>query len=122
MLNEQLLQTSAIVSVAMADFSGLISALARFDLPAEACLHRVRSMLEACLFALVFSLLPLLPVAFGVSEETTWRLSSALLGLGFFAFLAVMGRDLHGLVQATLLPEDCCGCRPSSCAWPASWR
>jgi len=86
-----LLQTIAVISMGFAGFAALVSTLSRVSMDPKARVHRVRTMVLISLFALLFSLFPFLPAAFDASEETTWRLSSALFGLGLTAPLWLQG-------------------------------
>lgn len=100
--------TVAEVAVAFAGFAGLVTVLTQRlgKTEREFDIVRFRDMLLLSLIAAAFSLLPTLPLAFGASDETTWRLSALLFLLAWSAF------GLQGLVAGFRLSRA--GTRPFS--------
>jgi hypothetical protein len=98
-----LLRTIAQISIAFAGFSGVIAAFGRFHLAPEATVFRVRMMVVAALVTLLYSLLPFLPTALGLSESYSWRISAALMGIGLVAVYARTWTRLKLLFRAGLL-------------------
>jgi hypothetical protein len=74
-----LLLTTAEISVAFAGFAGLISVIGRGSAsdPRRAAVL-LRFALEVALFVVAFSLIPLLPLNYGLAPELSWRVSSLL--------------------------------------------
>jgi hypothetical protein len=87
------------LAVGFAGFSGVIGSFSRFRLHAEATAFRVRAMVILALIEAVFSLLPTVIAGFGVSEQTTWRISGGLLGLAGTAAVVVMARQASRLYR-----------------------
>jgi hypothetical protein len=77
------------IAIAITGFSGLIGILARRERLDRSSIEffRLRWMLEYSLITLGLSLLPFLIFAAGLSEESSWRLSSALAFGGFIFYL-----------------------------------
>lgn len=81
-----LLLAMAQIAIAFAGFSGVIAAFSKFKLHHDVTVFRVRLMVVAGLSALVFSLFPFLPPAFGASEALSWRIASGVMALAGFIF------------------------------------
>jgi hypothetical protein len=79
MSEADLLLTTAEIAVAFAGFAGLISVIGRGSAsdPRRAA-FLLRFALEVALFVVAFSLIPLLPLNYGLATESSWRLSSLL--------------------------------------------
>jgi hypothetical protein len=79
MSEADLLLTTAEIAVAFAGFAGLISVIGRGSAsdPRRAA-FLLRFALEVSLFVVAFSLIPLLPLSYGLAAESSWRLSSFL--------------------------------------------
>ena len=93
-MNEaDLLLTTAEVAAAFAGFAGLIGVIGRgsaVDPRRTAAI--LRFALEVSLFVVAFSLVPLLPLNYGLAAESCWRLSSILFVVGSWMASAVMSR------------------------------
>jgi hypothetical protein len=91
---EGILQTIAELSVAFAGFTGVVVAFGRRPHQGESSInaHAFKAMLAASLQALLFSVLPFLLGASGLSEPRLWRVASAFMLLGL---LAGAGVDVH---------------------------
>ena len=91
---DEALLTYIEVSVALAGFSALVTAIR--DRGVETNPHlwvRLRSMIEVALLVAAFSAGALSIRAFGVADETAWRICSGLLSVAWAAeFLCVMTR------------------------------
>lgn len=98
-----LLRTIAQISIAFAGFAGVIAAFGRFHIAPEVTVFRVRMMVGIALVTLLYSLLPFLPTAFGLSESYSWRISAALFGIGLVAMYARTWTRLKPLFRAGLL-------------------
>jgi hypothetical protein len=74
-----LLLTTAEIAVAFAGFASLIGVIGRgsAENPRLAA-FQLRYALEVTLFVAAFSLIPLLPLKYGLASENAWRLSSFL--------------------------------------------
>jgi hypothetical protein len=88
---EEILQTIAEVSVAFAGFTGVVVAFGRRPQPGVSTVnaHAFKAMLASSLQALLFSVLPFLFAASGLSEPRLWRVASAFMLLGLLAGAAV---------------------------------
>ena len=77
MQHSDLLQTFAEIAVAFAGFASLISLLGH----SSEFIDRTRlvGMVRTSLLATAFALFPFVPIALGMHEATTWRLSAGLL-------------------------------------------
>ena len=80
------LLTYAEIAVAFAGFAALVTAFRRggtagVERPLAA---RLRGMIEVALLAGLFSIVALSIRAFGVADETAWRVSSGLLAVAYF--------------------------------------
>jgi Zn-dependent protease len=75
MSEADLLLTTAEIAVAFAGFAGLISVIGRGSAsdPRRAAIL-LRFALEVSLFVVAFSLIPLLPLNYGVATESLWRI------------------------------------------------
>jgi hypothetical protein len=79
-MNEaDLLLTTAEIAVAFAGFASLISVIGRGSAEdPRLAAFLLRYALEVALFVVAFSMIPLLPLQYGLSPESAWRLSSFL--------------------------------------------
>ena len=98
-----LLQTIAQIAIAFAGFAGVVAAFSTFRLAPEATAYRVRLMVAVALLTLLASLLPFIPVAFGISEDAALRISAFFFGLGTIAVAVWAWGGLRPLYQAGLL-------------------
>lgn len=98
-----LLRTIAQISIAFAGFAGVVAAFGTFRLAPEVTAFRVRMMVKIALATLLFSLLPFLPVEFGLSESDGWRVSAPLFALGMVALSFQAWTGLRPLFRAGLL-------------------
>lgn len=74
-----ILLTTAEIAVAFAGFASLISVIARGSvLNPRLTTLQLRSALEVDLFVVAFSLIPIIPLSFGLASSSAWRLSSLL--------------------------------------------
>jgi hypothetical protein len=105
---EDFLYTVAEVAVAFAGFAGLVTVLTQrlAESQREFDVVRFRDMLLLSFITGAFALFPTLPASFGVDEETTWRVSSALFLSAWTAF------GLQGLFAGFRLSRS--GTRPFS--------
>ena len=82
-----------VAEIAVAGFSSLVSVVARGSTqdPSAASFF-LRFTLEVSLFVVAFSLLPFLPLRYGLSPEHAWRLSSLIFVLSSQAVTIPMTR------------------------------
>lgn len=98
-----LLVAIAQIAIAFAGFSGVIAAFSKFRLHQDVTVFRVRLMVGAGLSALLYSLLPFLPAAFGAGEALSWRISSGVMALGGFIFPFLALKPARRLYKAGLI-------------------
>ncbi len=98
-----LLEILAQIFIAFAGFAGVVAAFSTIRLSPEATVFRVRSLVAVALFALIASLLPFLPEAFGASEVAALRISAFLFGLGMCGIALWIWRQLSPLYKAGVL-------------------
>jgi len=103
MEHADLLQTIAQISIAFAGFAGVVAAFSKFRLDPEAAIFRIRLMVVVALVTLLFSLFPLLPPNFGLSESDSWRISAFLFSLTIISISIWSWVRLRFLYQAGLL-------------------
>lgn len=99
----ELLLTIAQISIGFAGFAGVVAAFSRFRLAPEAAIYRVRLMVQVALITLLLSLLPFLPVQFGLSSTDSWRLSALVAGLGIVPISITSWIRVRPLFRAGLL-------------------
>ena len=89
------------IAIAITGFSGLIGILARRERLERSSIEffRLRWMLEYSLFALGLSLLPFLVFSAGLSDQSSWRLSSGLAFAGFVFYLPANRAFLSDFVK-----------------------
>jgi hypothetical protein len=98
-----LLLTTAEIAVAFAGFASLISVIGRGSAadPRRAA-FLLRFTLEIALFVVAFSLIPFLPLKYGVASESAWRFSSLLFAIAsqIFSFRMTQRYRRSGLEVA----------------------
>ena len=93
MHQEDILLTTAEIAVAFAGFASLISVIGRGASPnPRLAAFQLRFALEVALFVAAFSLIPLIPLEFGLAPESSWRLSSFLFVVASQLVTFTMGR------------------------------
>lgn len=99
------------IAVGITGFSGLIGILTHRERLERTSIefYRLRWMLDYSLIALGLSLLPFLVFAAGLSEESSWRLSSALAFGGFIVYLPVNRDFLAEFRKRANAPERMMG-------------
>lgn len=87
-----LLETIAEVAVAFVGFAGLASIFGRRFSKDEPAVQeeRLRGMIHCGLTAVAFAFVPFVIDGAGITGESTWRVSSALLGITFLAVTVAM--------------------------------
>lgn len=93
------LLTLAEVGVAFAGFTGLAALLVRSRVDPRAHHARFRAMIESALIVVVFSILPLVLSALGLSERAAWRIASGLLAVALLAEITAAGSRTLGLTS-----------------------
>lgn len=88
------------LAVGFAGFAGVIGAFSRFRMHALATAFRVRAMVALAMMEALFSLLPMLVGAFGVSEPMIWRVCGGLLAVSGGGAVAVMAPQAAILYRA----------------------
>ena len=78
---ESTLELLAEISIGLVGFAGVVSALGRSRLSKATLSFRIGALLINSVTALVFSILPLLLAAHGVSVNVQWTIATALLVL-----------------------------------------
>ena len=94
MTHNELLYVFAQVAVALAGFASLIAFLGNLSSGPRHQIQRNRllGMVRVALMATVFSLLPVVIFAQGVTEETAWRVSAVFFSLAHAAITVVAWR------------------------------
>ena len=92
MAEADLLLTTAEIAAAFAGFAGLVGVIGRGSAsdPRRAA-ALLRYTLEVSLFVVAFSLIPLLPLNYGVETAASWRLSSLLFIIASLIATVAMG-------------------------------
>ena len=100
------LLTIAEVATAFAGFTGLISALRHKDESRLALsAWQLRGIIENCLFAIGFALLPILLRSYGIAGTDCWQISSAVLLPSWLVAAALALRRLRLAVGSSIFGE-----------------
>jgi hypothetical protein len=102
MQHADFLQTLSQISVMFVGFAGVVSALSPAVHPKTRS-FRVRSLIGWSLFALFFSILPLLLGQFGIAEYHMWRLCSGILAVGHTVATIIVWHSLIPLYRDNLV-------------------
>ena len=98
-MGESSLELFAELAIGLIGFAGVVSALGRSRLSVETVSFRFRALLTNGITALVFSILPLVLAAHGVSAKILWTVATVLLGISQICMMIWAARSVQPISQ-----------------------